>query len=145
MKKTVFAVWGHAAQGKSETVKKITKLFLRNYIHAPTIPTTIDFTYDIKVVIMIGEIKIGIESTGDPNSRLSQSLESFVSDDCDIIICATRTSGGTVDAVNELYEKGYDIVWVTNYRSNEKEKDALNDMSANHLYELIHQTIKGVI
>lgn len=147
MKKTVFAVWGDPGQGKSETIKKITELFITNYPNAPKDLAILDFSDDIRVVFTIGEIKIGCESQGDPKSRLFESLELFVSVefDCDIIICATRASGTTVDAVNELYEKGYDIVWVTNYRSNEKNKDALNDMSANHLYELIHQTIKGVI
>lgn len=146
MKKTAFAVWGHSGQGKSDTVKKITELLIQNYPNAPKEFAILDFKYDIRVVITIGKIKIGIESMGDPNSRLFESLETFVKVKCDIIICATRTSGATVDAVNELYNKEkYDIVWVTNYRSNEKDTNVLNEMSANHLYELIHQNIKGVI
>lgn len=146
MKKTVFANWGTAGQGKSSTVKKIAELILKNYPRATTNPVTIDFTFDIRVVITIGKIKIGIESQGDPNSRLFDSLKYFVKINCDIIICSTRTSGSTVDAVNELYSKhGYDNVWVTNYRSNEKNQNTLNDISAKHIFELIQQNITGKI
>jgi hypothetical protein len=146
MKKTVFANWGTAGQGKSSTVKEIAQLILKNYPSATTDPVTIDFTFDIRVVITIGKIKIGIESQGDPNSRLFDSLKYFVKINCDIIICSTRTSGSTVDAVNELYSKhGYDNVWVTNYRSNEKNQNTLNDFSAKHIFELIQQSITGKI
>lgn len=146
MKKTVFANWGTAGQGKSSTVKKIAELILKNYRSATTAPVIIDFTFDIRIIITIGKIKIGIESQGDPNSRLFDSLKYFVKISCDIIICSTRTSGSTVDAVNELYTKhGYDNVWVTNYRSNEKNEDTLNDISAKHIFELIQQNITGKI
>lgn len=146
MKKTVFANWGSARQGKSSTVKKLAQLILKNYPSATADPTTIDFSVDIRVVITIGKIKIGIESQGDPNSRLFDSLKYFVKINCDIIICSTRTSGSTVEAVNELYSKhGYDNVWVTNYRSNEKNQDTLNDISSQHIFELIQQTITGKI
>lgn len=146
MKKTVFANWGSAGQGKSSTVKEIAKLILNNYPTATTDPVTIDYTYDIRVIITIGKIKIGVESQGDPNSRLFDSLKYFVKVNCDIIICSTRTSGSTVEAVNELYSKhGYDNVWVTNYRSNEKNQDLLNEISAKHIFELIQLNITGKI
>lgn len=146
MKKTVFANWGSGRQGKSSTVKEVTKLILKNYPIATTEPAIIEYAHDIRVVLTIGKIKIGIESQGDPNSRLFDSLKYFVRINCDIIICSTRTSGSTVEAVNELYSKhGYDNVWVTNYRSNEKNQDVLNETSAKHIFELIELHITGKI
>lgn len=146
MKKTVFANWGTAGQGKSSTVKKIAEIILKHYPSATTNPVIIDYTFDIKVVIIIGKVKIGIESQGDPNSRLVESLKYFVNINCDIIICSTRTRGSTVDAVNELYSKhGYDNVWVTNHRSNEKNQNFLNEISANQIFELIQKHITDKI
>lgn len=146
MNKTVYANWGTAQQGKSSTVKKIAELIIKNYPLALTDPISIDFKFDIKAVITIGKIKIGIESQGDPNSRLFQSLKYFVKIECDIIICSTRTSGSTVDAINELYSKhGYENVWVTNYRSNEKNQNTLNEISAKQIFELIQQNLTGQI
>ncbi len=146
MKKTVIANWGHARQGKSDTVKRIARIILSNFPQATTIPPVIDFSTDIKVIITIDKLKIGIESQGDPNSRLFESLNEFAKENCDLIVCSTRTSGATVDAVSELNSSsGYDIIWVTNYRSNEKNTDSLNNLSAEHIFELIQRLIANNI
>ena len=58
---------------------------------------------------------MGIESQGDPSSRLRQSLSAFVAAKCDIIFCACRTSGMTVGWVNSL-SPGYSIHFVTQTR-----------------------------
>ncbi len=145
MNKVVFANWGTAKQGKSSTVKQIAKIILEKYPEGITDPSPIIFGADINAIIKIGKIKIGVESIGDPNSRLFDSLRYFVKMDCDIIICSTRTTGATVEAVEELFKRGYQNVWVTNYRSNEKDQDELNDISAQHIFELIQQHIAGKI
>ena len=146
MKKTVFSIWGHEEQGKSDTVKRIAQEILTTYPNATTTPTTINYSGDIQVIITIGKVTIGIESKGDPNSRLFESLKMFSSANCDIIICSTRTSGGTVNAVNALHSShGYDIVWVTNYRSNEKNQSTLNDISAKHIFTLVQQVMTGTL
>jgi hypothetical protein len=146
MKKTIFANWGQAGQGKSDTVKRIAQEILATYPTATTTPTTINYSGDIQVIITIGKVKIGIESQGDPNSRLFESLKMFSSANCDIIICSTRTSGRTVNAVSALHSShGYDIVWVTNHRSNEKSQSTLNDISAKHIFTLVQQVMTGTL
>ncbi len=146
MKKVVIANWGSSRQGKSETVKKVTQLILSHYPKSIVFPITIDFSVDIKIIITIGKIKIGIESQGDPNSRLFASLKEFVKAGCDIIICSTRTSGSTVWAVEDLYRlNGYDNIWVTNYRSNEKNQSDLNSLSAQHIFELFENVLSKKI
>ncbi|MBK7691198.1 MAG: hypothetical protein IPJ31_08800 [Bacteroidetes bacterium] len=89
-KKTVFAVWGTAQQGKSDTVKRIAREIDRVYPHTSD-PVTIDYAGDIQVIFKTGKFKIGIESQGDPNSRLFESLTKFSNENCDIIVCSTRT------------------------------------------------------
>lgn len=146
MKKTIFANWGQARKGKSDTVKRIAQEILATYPTAITSPTTINYSGDIQVIITIGNVTIGIESQGDPNSRLFESLKMFSSANCDIIICSTRTSGGTVDAVSALHSSyGYEIVWVTNHRSNEKSQSTLNDISAKHIFTLVQQVMVGTL
>lgn len=146
MKKTVFANWGHAQQGKSDTVKRIAQEIINAYPTAITDPATIDYSKDIQVVISIKDIKIGIESQGDPNSRLFKSLAKFSTENCNVIVCSTRTYGATVDAVGALHAShGYDIIWVTNHRSNEKNKALLNDISAKHICTLIQQVLSDTL
>ena len=57
---------------------------------------------DLKVLIhgVNGKL-VGIETQGDPNSRLKESLSYFLAEKCDIIFCACRTSGMTVTWVND--------------------------------------------
>jgi len=146
MKKTIIANWGHANQGKSETTKILARLILEKYPNAICDPANIDFSTDIKVIIKINDLKIGIESQGDPGSRLEQSIKEFIKVPCDLVICTTRTRGYTVDIVSSLFQSDdYDIIWVTNYRSNEKPHDLLNQISANQIFELISQILKNKI
>ena len=58
---------------------------------------------DMRVVLTINDVKIGVESQEDPK----ESLDLFVRIGCDVIICATRTRGAAVDAVNAL--QGFDV------------------------------------
>jgi hypothetical protein len=138
MKKTVIANIGHANQGKSDSIKKVLQLLLLKYPNSNTPLAKIDYSGDVKVIISIRNLKIGIESQGDPNSRLGKSLDEFAAESCDIIICSCRTRGQTaydVDSMKPQY--GYDIIWVSNYRSDEVDKDNLNELSAKQFVELV--------
>ncbi len=68
--KTVIANWGIAKQGKSKTIKSLTKLIFLNFPNAISNIAQVDYSKDIKLIICIGSAVIGIESTGDPDSRL---------------------------------------------------------------------------
>jgi len=139
MKKTIIANSGREKQGKSETVKRIIKKIIEKYPDAKIDPSSIDFSAgDVNVIITIDKITIGIESQGDPNSRLPKSLNDFASKGCDLIICSTRTSGETVGAVHKLEKShGYCTIWASNLRSIGYDQRQLNKLSANHLFELV--------
>jgi hypothetical protein len=99
--KHVFALSGPANVGKSATIKKVFALLTDAYPSA-SVETIHRAGKDISVIIEINGIFVGIESQGDPNSRLAESIERFKKAKCIVIICATRTSGGTVAAVERL-------------------------------------------
>lgn len=106
--KTLLAVRGVGNRGKSTSVKKAYELLKKAH---PTAQVDGDDTrLDIKIVITIDGVKVGIGSQGDPTSRLPASLRYFVEIGCEVIICSTRTSGKTVDAVNALASQ-YVIRW----------------------------------
>jgi Cdc6-like AAA superfamily ATPase len=146
MKKYIIAIWGNANNGKSATVKKIAQLILDKFPNAISEPNSPNYDKDIKVIIQIGKIKIGIESQGDPNSRHFKSLKEFVEEKCDLILCTTRTYGSTVNAVNDMQKTdNYEIIWATNYRSNENLHEILNDFSSKQICELIENIIANKI
>jgi hypothetical protein len=109
MKKKIIGLFGAARVGKSTTINKVYEILTLKYDYREIGQSLLKFK-DIRVVIVINGIKIGIESQGDPNSRLKESLDIFVKVGCDIIVCATRTSGMTVGWV-EAKKPLYNVEW----------------------------------
>ena len=107
--KMVIAQCGPANAGKTTTVKTMYG-HLREQHPDAVVEHLID-SNDISVVFTIGGIRVGIESQGDPSARLIPSLTLFLRLECEVIICATRTWGATVDAVRHLENEGYSIVF----------------------------------
>lgn len=144
MNKTVIANIGRGSVGKSDTIKRVAANLIKKYPHSVTILGNIDYSGDISVLIQIGEIKIAVESEGDPNTDLKGRLNRFVRKECDIIICTVRTSGATTNAVYDLQKsKGYEIIWTINFRSDKKDQIFLNELSANNIVELVDNILKG--
>ncbi len=99
------------------------------------------FRRDFTVILLIKGRKVGIESQGDPNSRLGGSLQLFVKEKCNVIICATRTRGQTVDAVNTL-KKQYEIVWFQQVKSLPPKHQAANNAMARQIVRAAEKAIK---
>jgi basic membrane lipoprotein Med (substrate-binding protein (PBP1-ABC) superfamily) len=100
--------------GKSSTIKEIYNILSNNY------PNSTIHNYfqaqppaqDIKITMNgVKQHLIGIESQGDPNSRLAQSLDDFDKAGCDIIFCASRSTGTTVNVVKS-YSNNYQIFFI---------------------------------
>lgn len=107
--KKVIALRGKGKIGKSTTIRTVDELLRKKYSTAK-----VEHEYRTKVelraVLSINGVKIGIESTGENIRRINESFELFVRLGCEVIICATRTTGNAVAAVNKL--PGYDVVWL---------------------------------
>jgi hypothetical protein len=112
---TIYVLQGPGNCGKTSTIKE-----LFNQLHAKypnsAIRNYFPKSYDIKIEMQnINGHHIGIESQGDPNSRLYQSLNDFDQIGCDIIFCAARTKGMTVQWVNAHSPK-YQIAFIPQTR-----------------------------
>lgn len=108
MKKAI-ALKGVARIGKSQTIRTVDEL-----LRVKNPDAIVEHEYrtkvELRVVLSINGVKIGIETTGENIKRINESFDLFVNLGCEVIICATRTSGKTVMAVNAL--PGYDVVWL---------------------------------
>ncbi|MCW4451159.1 hypothetical protein OK344_02945 [Kaistella sp. BT6-1-3] len=112
--KNIYALYGRGEIGKTSTIKEVYKLLIKKFGNKIIVETDTNIFYekgDIRVTVKINGKLIGIESQGDPDSRLKTSLNIFVEMNCDIILCATRTRGTTVDFV-KLLEPEYKIDWI---------------------------------
>lgn len=104
---TIIAIRGVGNVGKTETIKNIYHLLKSKYPEAKIENKICGL--DIRVIFTVNGVKIGIESRGDPSSRLFKSIPLFVQRQCNIIICATRSRGKTVQLIKE--QKNYEIIW----------------------------------
>jgi hypothetical protein len=144
--KEVIALRGTTNKGKGQTVKKVPGLLLAKYPGAKVenlIPQS--RSLDIKVLVTINGVKVGIESQGDPRpGRLPESLTDFVKLGCEIIICATRTSRGTVIAVEKLKtDSGYNIVWLgqNDAGPSESDREAANQKMAQRIVSEVGKSL----
>jgi hypothetical protein len=101
----MYVLQGPADCGKSSTLREIFSMLNAKYpncVKKDYFPNQ----YDIKIEMQnIKGFLVGIESQGDPNSRLGDSLNDFEKNGCEIIFCAARTRGMTVQWINSHSQK----------------------------------------
>ena len=142
MKKLVIANIGTGEAGKSSSVKEVFRQLSTLY---PSNVNVILDDGDIQAIIEVNGVLVGIESQGDPNSRMFRTLTELRTKGCQIIVCACRTSGATKQKVELLNTKhGYDLVWASN-PYNETNKDYLNEKYARMIVKMIEDRISGKI
>ncbi len=127
--KTIILIKGFSNSGKSKVIKTVFEIL--NF-HKTFKIYLLDST-DVKAEGIYNNKLFGIESQGDPNSRQGQSLIEFAKNNCEVIICASRTKGETYENVIEL-SKIFDyqlIITSTFYDNNKKIGIANNNLDLN--------------
>lgn len=120
--KKVIAVRGPGKCGKTTTIRMAHELLCR--LHPGALENSLIIgANDLLVILTIDSTKVGIASKGDPNTLLATRLKRLRELDCSIIVCATRTSGPTVKAVEKTKEHGYDLVWLPKVKRKPPEWD----------------------
>ena len=138
MQKEVIALRGIGNPGKSQTIRKVYDLLKLRHKNVKEEHESIG-KVDIRVVLTINGAKIGIESQGDPGSRLQKSLSLFVKLQCTVIVCATRTRGQTVNAVERL-NQDYELLWLQqDVRPIASEQEASNNAMAQRIVEEVEK------
>lgn len=153
MNKTIIAIHGRANEGKSETIKKVCELLVDTFPKHKLFPEKISYQGDILQTIKIGEVKIGLEGQGDPKSRMisDETLELLAGNhsewgNCDIIICATRTSGETVQQVDKIADEfDFHTLWLSSFFSPKLNYNVLNRIAAENIIGLIKSIISEQI
>jgi hypothetical protein len=107
--KTAIVLKGVRDTGKSPTIRTVDEL-LRGKYSSATVVHESRIRAELRVVLSINGVSIGIESSAENISRIQESFDLFVNLGCDVIICATRTSGKTVTAVKALSD--YEVIWL---------------------------------
>ncbi|WP_431287444.1 hypothetical protein [Roseateles chitinivorans] len=137
--KTIIALSGAANRGKSTTLRLLIEKIKAKYPTAGIEEKL--FKIDITIILTINGVKVGIETQGDPNSRLGTSLARFVENKCKVIICASRSYGGTVDLVHTAANAGYEVKWVDKIKVDPREHGRANATMAEELFRAFQKAL----
>ncbi len=99
MKKIAVALQGRSGSGKTEALNMLIN-HLESELGARRIDTFSEIGSDIGVILELEKTLIGVETRGDPGTNLKECLENLVKYKCQVIICATRTRGWTIEEFN---------------------------------------------
>jgi len=156
--KKLIAVTGEARTGKSQSVMEVGIRILATYFGVGPLSRS-DFakycdanvepvpghvngrTVDAACIVTIGNIRIGIESQGDPTGgtlRLTKtSLPLFAEKQCQLIVCAARTPR-PFDKVKMLAaQHGYAVERICKTKLPRHEWEAENDSTVQHILKLV--------
>lgn len=121
MSKTIICLYAPANCGKTQTIRSL-------FLKLGGKKNVLNKSYDIVADVNFGNKKIGFASQGDPGSNQKEDIEQLAIINCEIIVTASRTKGGTVDNVSEIANNyGYTVVWVSPFYFYDA-KDATDDL-----------------
>ena len=124
--KKIFALRGKSNTGKRQTIRTVVEMLSAKQPNA-TIEHNPITKVDPRVVMTVNHLKIGIESQGNSTGRLlKQTLDGFARIGCDVIICATRTRGTTIEAVDTL--PGFEVEWLQQHEQSQPTEQILRNI-----------------
>lgn len=134
----ILALRGRGNSGKTTTIEILHEIMIRNgYIQVPDrYRARVDF---IDILSKKGKL-IGITSSGDTFVRVSQRLEELTGENCNIIICACRTRGGSLDALVQYEDQEIRLIPKTIIRQRSRH-ETTNVADALRLLTMIEELI----
>ena len=102
-KKVIIALYGPENTGKTTTLNLLIGL-----LGGP------ERTEDRRLRLTYGRKRIAIATYGDDKKQLDRNINFFKEESCDIYVTATRTEGGSVDALEAFEEDdiGTKAIWI---------------------------------
>lgn len=93
-------------------------------------------TSGTKMIFTIKKTNLAVAVPDDDGPHLLPDLARFADAGCDIIVCACSARSVLAKAVEALPDK-YDIIWTTNYETNERTRKILNKLYVQSIIRLL--------
>ena len=111
MKKTILCLYGPANVGKTSSIRRVDEIM---HSYGAKLTKVLLDEYDICTEYLFRTHKVGILSLGDPDYEQSNYLNQLAADECEVIVCASRSKGATCDAVSQVVSKyNYELYWIS--------------------------------
>lgn len=137
--KTIIALRNAAEKGKSSTLLILDTLIISKYSNESIVETSRgnNNSIDFHSIFKINKKIIALVSQGDPGTALEKRLEEIIKKyNPNVIFCACRTKGETLNTINSLTEKhNLNQIWSTTYEVTQNHTQA-NVLKAEHLLDL---------
>ena len=143
MKKNLICVRGAGDTGKTTALRKIMSVLIEK---GATVvewiePTNCDertVNGDFTAILEYKSLKIGFKTQCDPTfeERVIQAIKQFIEVDCDLVLCASRTRGGTCAAV-AMFDEAYDINWFSTKQGSYIDQNALWNAVENTINKIL--------
>jgi hypothetical protein len=88
-----------AGIGNSGKTKSIKDFALANLTDLPS-PTGVEISYAGPLTKNLNQYTIGIRSAGDTKALIVGAIQFFTKNNCDLMVCATKSRGVTVNTIN---------------------------------------------
>ena len=102
--KELIVLTGVANVGKSATLNRVFELLRERFPSMKEIAVLRRTRIEIRVVVEIDGMRVGIDSRGDRPEHVKDALDVLLRQRCSIIVCASHTRGGTIDEVRQFSE-----------------------------------------
>lgn len=133
MKKSLIVLYGKGNEGKTSTLIELFRLF-----------TNIHLDNDFARIIEYRNIRIGFVTSSDPYKDnldiFEKEINKLVNENCNIIVCTSRTSGKAKRFLEEI-DPVYNKLWLSTILSTSFDVNFFNFMQAKHIENLINQII----
>jgi len=136
---TLIALRGKGRIGKSTTIKLLRDILLNTYFG---VIDEIQYRSggDIFSIFKLKGKIIGIASSGDLSEIVEANLDEFIKNNCDIAVCACRSYGQTVTAIE--FNTSFNHIFISKTIGISKlDQDSANFTDANEILSIINKLI----
>ena len=140
----VIVLQGKGKRGKSTTLRKLIEILTKENAEKIGKLENERRKSDTWAVFDYNGRIIGITTSGDNEDELKPVIEYELPENCDIIVCASRTKGSSVDYINDHFKKDL-IIWLGRFSASSDNKDFNIDELQKSTNEWQAEKIKDII
>lgn len=141
MQPTIFALRGKSHIGKSTVIRHAYDILSNDSCAAVVKFEPLGKVDFVAILVMSGQ-RVGFISQGDYGPLVEEHLSNIQKTACSIIVCATRTRGGTVKVISRL-DPPYQIKTLDQIQFEPSARDSGNHKMASQIIKLVKTALNA--